>query len=86
MDGLICIIFLDLEKCGLKEEPKTLISQELGRWDDAGIKGSHVIKKEGIYYLFYSSWTRGYAVGYATAKMCMDPGQNQLRILCLGLL
>lgn len=69
----IYVAELDLEKCCLKEEPKKLISQEPGKWDGAGIEGSHVIKKDGIYYLFYSSWTRGYAVGYATAKNVYGP-------------
>lgn len=64
---------IDLEKGKLMEEPVELISQEPGKWDGAGIEGSHVIKKDDTYYLFYSSWTRGYAVGYATAKDIRGP-------------
>ena len=52
----IYVAELDLEKCCLKEEPKKLISQEPGKWDGAGIEGSHVIKKDGIYYLFYNDY------------------------------
>lgn len=64
---------LDVDICRLKEAPLLLISQEPGKWDAAGIEGAHVIKKDGIYYLFYSSWTRGYAVGYATATNIRGP-------------
>ena len=69
----IYVAELDIEQCRLKETPVKLISQEPGKWDGAGIEGSHVIKKNGTYYLFYSSWTRGYAVGYATATDIRGP-------------
>ena len=42
-----------------------------GTWDGGkgvGIEGPGVIKINGVYYLFYSSWGRGYEVGYATAS------------------
>ncbi len=42
-------------------------------WDSQGIEGAYVIKRNGIYYLFYSSWTRGYEVGYATATSIKGP-------------
>ncbi|BDD12628.1 hypothetical protein FUAX_50600 (plasmid) [Fulvitalea axinellae] len=42
-------------------------------WDSAGIEGAYVIKRKGTYYLFYSSWTRGYEIGYATAKNIAGP-------------
>ncbi len=69
----IYVAEIDLSTCRLKEEPVKLISQEPGKWDGAGVEGSHVIKRNGIYYLFYSSWTKGYAVGYATAKNIYGP-------------
>lgn len=72
----IYVAEMDPEKCRLKEEPVELIRQEPGKWDGAGIEGSHVIKKDGTYYLFYSSWTRGYAVGYATATDIRGPWQK----------
>jgi beta-xylosidase len=64
---------LDLQTFRLKEEPILLISQERGKWDGGGIEGAHVIEHKGIYYLFYSSWTKGYAVGYATADNVYGP-------------
>ena len=42
-------------------------------WDAIGIEGAYVIENNGIYYLFYSSWTRGYEIGYATAKSIQGP-------------
>lgn len=42
-------------------------------WDSKGIEGAYVIKHQGKYYLFYSSWTRGYEIGYATADKVDGP-------------
>ena len=42
-------------------------------WDAIGIEGAYVILHEGTYYLFYSSWTRGYEIGYATASAITGP-------------
>lgn len=42
-------------------------------WDAVGIEGSYVLKNNNTYYLFYSSWTRGYEVGYATASKITGP-------------
>lgn len=42
-------------------------------WDAIGIEGAYVIKENEIYYLFYSSWTRGYEIGYATAPAITGP-------------
>lgn len=42
-------------------------------WDAIGIEGAYVIKVDYMYYLFYSSWTRGYEIGYATAKSITGP-------------
>lgn len=42
-------------------------------WDSIGIEGAYVIKENGKYYLFYSSWTRGYEIGYATADKITGP-------------
>lgn len=42
-------------------------------WDSVGIEGPYVIKRNGIYYMFYSSWSRGYEIGYATAHRPQGP-------------
>lgn len=69
----IYVAEMDMERLCLKEEPVELMHQEEGTWDAHGIEGSAVIKHNGTYYLFYSSWTKGYAVGYATAKDIHGP-------------
>ncbi|MBC6994245.1 family 43 glycosylhydrolase [Neolewinella lacunae] len=42
-------------------------------WDAIGIEGAYVIKEKDTYYLFYSSWTRGYEIGYASAPAITGP-------------
>ncbi len=42
-------------------------------WDSSGIEGAYVIKDGDTYYLFYSSWSRGYEIGYATAQNITGP-------------
>lgn len=42
-------------------------------WDAIGIEGAYVIKRNNLYYLFYSSWTKGYEIGYATATAVTGP-------------
>lgn len=42
-------------------------------WDSIGIEGAYVVKHGDTYYLFYSSWTRGYEIGYATAPSVQGP-------------
>ncbi|PWJ37893.1 glycoside hydrolase family 43 protein [Sediminitomix flava] len=42
-------------------------------WDAIGIEGAYVIKNKETYYLFYSSWTRGYEIGYATSDKITGP-------------
>lgn len=46
---------------------------ELGEWDSAGIEGSFVIKRGGLYYHWYSSWTRGYEMGLAVTDSLEHP-------------
>ncbi len=69
----IYVAELDTASYVLKEDPVKLISQEPGKWDGGGIEGAYVIRKDDTYYMFYSSWTRGYAVGYATANSVYGP-------------
>ncbi len=41
--------------------------------ENSGIEGPYVVKREGVYYLYYSTWARGYEVGYATANHPLGP-------------
>ncbi|MCP9753482.1 glycoside hydrolase family 43 protein [Ferruginibacter sp. HRS2-29] len=42
-------------------------------WMAGGIEGPFVIKKEGTYFMFFSTWTRGYEVGLLKSKNPMGP-------------
>jgi beta-xylosidase len=44
-----------------------------GDWDGVSIEGAYCLQHGGIYYLFYSSWSRGYEIGYATASHPLGP-------------
>jgi len=64
---------IDLENAKLVgERQRTLRANKQG-WEKSHIEGMFIIKRNGVYYMFYSSWTRGYEVGYATAKHPMGP-------------
>ena len=43
-------------------------------WMIGGIEGPFVIKKEGTYFMFFSSWTRGYEVGLLKSKSPLGVG------------
>ncbi len=59
---------IDLENYQLIKSPFVCIRNENAKWDSIGIEGPWLIKRDGLYYMFYSSWTRGYEIGYATAN------------------
>ncbi|MBP4136768.1 glycoside hydrolase family 43 protein [Flavobacterium geliluteum] len=42
-------------------------------WMVGGIEGPFVIKKEEVYFMFFSTWTRGYEVGLLKSKSPMGP-------------
>jgi xylan 1,4-beta-xylosidase len=42
-------------------------------WMVGGIEGPFVIKKEGRYFMFFSTWTRGYEVGLLKSKSPLGP-------------
>ena len=63
---------VDMEHMKPVDERPIFAPQE-GTWDAVGIEGSYCIKRNGTYYLFYSSWTLGYEIGYATAKHPLGP-------------
>ncbi|MGQ1891326.1 glycoside hydrolase family 43 protein [Thermophagus sp. OGC60D27] len=67
---------LNLEKMEIIGTPEicfTVGDSAAGDWDHVGIEGAYVIKEKDTYYMFYSSWSRGYEIGYATAKHPLGP-------------
>jgi beta-xylosidase len=67
---------IDLEK-GLLITPlqKFMDKRSPGNpdWVIGGIEAPFVIKKEGIYFMFFSSWTRGYEIGLLKSKSPLGP-------------
>ena len=64
----------DMENLCLKEPLHMAIPKGTeGEWDSIGIEGPAVVKRDGIYYLWYSSWTRGYEMGWATTDDLRKP-------------
>ena len=65
---------INLEACRFTEDPvNVLLPGEKGAWDEVGLEGSCVFKRNGKYYLLYSSWTMGYEIGYAMADDIRGP-------------
>lgn len=46
-----------------------------GKRSKVGLEGPYVLKRNNVYYLFYSTWARGYEVGVATSD---DPLKNYI--------
>lgn len=44
-----------------------------GEWDSIGVEGSFVVKRDGKYYHWYSSWTRGYEMGCSVSDRVTGP-------------
>jgi xylan 1,4-beta-xylosidase len=53
--------FLDKKEAGYPE------------WMVGGIEGPFVIKKDGTYFMFFSTWTRGYEVGLLKSRTPLGP-------------
>jgi beta-xylosidase len=65
---------IDLPSCRLTGESWLTVTRgEEGTWDAKGIEGPYLIQRNGVYTLFYSSFTRGYEVGIATAPHLRGP-------------
>lgn len=63
---------IDLKSMKLKEKHYFFTTEE-GAWDQVGIEGAYMIRNDKTYYLFYSSWSRGYEIGYATSSSPLGP-------------
>jgi beta-xylosidase len=42
-------------------------------WMVGGIEGPFVVKRAGVYFMFFSTWTRGYEVGLLKSKSPLGP-------------
>jgi len=64
---------VDMARMKPKGEPRIIFRPDTNTWDQVGVEAPWCIKRGGTYYLFYSSWSRGYEVGCATAKHPLGP-------------
>jgi len=64
---------LDLDRAAPLTGPARCVTMVPGTWEDRVIEGPYCIKRDGVYYLFYSCGARGYEVGYATAPSPFGP-------------
>lgn len=68
----IHICEIDLDNAKLIGDEILMVAHEKEGWDTKN-EGSFVMKRNGIYYCFYSSFTRSYEVGVAYAKSINGP-------------
>ncbi len=66
---------IDLADLTLLSEPNYVVVPVKGSdaWNGerprVGFEGPYVLKRDGTYYMFYSTWARGYEIGIATATV-----------------
>lgn len=73
----IVLFRFDPISCTLSDMKEVVTVGGEGEWDSAGVEGPCIVKRHGLYFLWYSSWTRGYDAGvavsdslYGTWKKC----------------
>lgn len=72
--GGIYMTEFDPKTCTASDDIRLVISKgEDGEWDATGVEGSFVVKRGGVYYHWYSSWTRGYEMGLAVTDDLKKP-------------
>lgn len=64
---------LDTEKAVVSDKQIVCQAGMNGEWDSIGIEGQCIVKRHGIYFQWYSSWTDGYAAGILTADNIHGP-------------
>lgn len=64
---------LDIDNGTVSDTQLVCESGEEGEWDSIGIEGQCIVKRHGIYFQWYSSWTNGYNAGLLTSKNINGP-------------
>lgn len=64
---------LDTEKVAISDEIEVCDIGKEGQWDSIGVEGPCIVKRHGMYFQWYSSWTYGYASGILTADTIRGP-------------
>lgn len=63
----------DPETLTLSDMQEVAVKGEEGQWDSIGVEGQCIVKRHGIYFQWYSSWTNGYNAGLLTSDSMMGP-------------
>lgn len=63
----------DTEKYTISDRIEVCKKGVEGEWDSIGIEGQCIVKRHGIYFQWYSSWTRGYEAGILTSNSMTGP-------------
>jgi len=67
---------IDLKSGKLTTPAEKFLDKKQAGWPEwmvGGIEGPFVIKKDGTYFMFFSTWTRGYEVGLLKSKSPLGP-------------
>jgi len=67
---------IDLETGKLTTPAQKFLDKKEPGWPEwmvGGIEGPFVIKRDGTYFMFFSTWTRGYEVGLLKSKNPLGP-------------
>ena len=64
---------LDLETFTISEGQITAEIGAEGEWDHIGLEGQCIVKRCGLYFQWYSSWTNGYNSGLLVADSIRGP-------------
>ncbi len=65
LTGFVDLDIKDLKKIVYVHPNPILNLGEAGSFDEHGVMPSSVINKEGVIYLYYSGWARGYSLPYS---------------------
>lgn len=67
-DKVLIMCKLNTETWTIDGDPEIVCRADSEGWESIGIEGPCIVKRHGIYFYWYSSWTWGYAAGVLTSN------------------
>ena len=83
-DKVLYIEHIDPTDLTAKERIEVCRAGDEGQWDSIGVEGQCIVKRHGIYFQWYSSWTHGYNAGILTAPSVRGPWKKACENPILG--
>ena len=83
-DKVLYIEHIDPTDLTAKEHIEVCRAGDEGQWDSIGVEGQCIVKRHGIYFQWYSSWTHGYNAGILTASSIRGPWKKACENPILG--